>query len=106
MKDPEWYGVVGFDQARDVNTVIEKPMNPDSNYAVTGLFFLDTRAPFSAKKVKQSSRGELKIMSLLESYLVNNNLTVEKMGRGYAWLVTGTHASILDAGNFAKTLTE
>ena len=106
VKDPERCGVVGFDQAGKVKSVIEKPLNPVSNYAVTGLYFLDSTAPSRAKKVKPSSRGELEITTLLESYLANNNLTVEKMGRGYAWLDTGTHASLLDAGNFVKTLTE
>ena len=106
VKDPERYGVVGFDQAGKVNSVIEKPLNPVSNYAVTGLYFLDSTAPSRAKKVKPSSRGELEITTLLESYLANNSLTVEKMGRGFAWLDTGTHASLLDAGNFVKTLTE
>lgn len=106
VKDPERYGVVGFDETGKVNSVTEKPINPASNYAVTGLYFLDDTAPERAKKVIPSSRGELEITSLLESYLDHDCLTVEKMGRGYAWLDTGTHASLLDAGNFVKTLTE
>ena len=106
VKDPERYGVVGFDEMGKVNSVTEKPINPASNYAVTGLYFLDDTAPERAKKVIPSSRGELEITSLLESYLDHDCLTVEKMGRGYAWLDTGTHASLLDAGNFVKTLTE
>lgn len=106
VKDPERYGVVGFDETGKVNTVAEKPINPASNYAVTGLYFLDDTAPERAKKVIPSSRGELEITSLLESYLDHDCLTVEIMGRGYAWLDTGTHASLLDAGNFVKTLTE
>ena len=106
VKDPKRYGVVGFDETGKVNSVTEKPINPASNYAVTGLYFLDDTAPERAKKVIPSSRGELEITSLLESYLDHDCLTVEKMGRGYAWLDTGTHASLLDAGNFVKTLTE
>ena len=106
VKDPERYGVVGFDETGKVASVTEKPINPASNYALTGLYFLDNTAPDRAKKVTPSSRGELEITSLLESYLDHDCLTVEKMGRGYAWLDTGTHASLLDAGNFVKTLTE
>lgn len=106
VKDPKRYGVVGFDETGKVNSVTEKPINPASNYAVTGLYFLDDTAPERAKKVIPSSRGELEITSLLESYLDHDCLTVETMGRGYAWLDTGTHASLLDAGNFVKTLTE
>jgi glucose-1-phosphate thymidylyltransferase len=106
VKDPERYGVVGFDDAGYVNSIIEKPVQPDSNYAVTGLYFVDGSAPTRAKKVKRSVRGELEITSLLESYLKENILTVEKMGRGFAWLDTGTHGSLLDAGNFVRTITE
>tara|TARA_B110000003_G_scaffold214465_1_gene213646 strand:+ start:344 stop:1222 length:879 start_codon:yes stop_codon:yes gene_type:complete len=106
VNDPERYGVVGFDNSGDVNSIIEKPKEPASNYAVTGLYFVDGTAPERAKKVKPSARGELEITSLLESYLKEDNLTVEKMGRGFAWLDTGTHASLLDASNFVRTLTE
>lgn len=106
VKDPERYGVVGFDETGKADSVTEKPVNPASNFAVTGLYFLDNTAPVRAKRVKPSSRGELEITSLLESYLNDDCLNVEKMGRGYAWLDTGTHASLLDAGNFVKTLTE
>ena len=106
VNDPERYGVVGFDDAGNVNSIIEKPKEPASNYAVTGLYFVDGTAPERAKKVQPSSRGELEITSLLETYLVENNLTVEKMGRGFAWLDTGTHGSLLDAGNFVRTITE
>ncbi len=79
---------------------------PPSNYAVTGLYFLDGTAPARAREVKPSARGELEITTLLEMYLHDGTLSVEKMGRGYAWLDTGTHASLLDAGNFVRTLTE
>ena len=106
MNDPERYGVVGFDNSGTVSSIFEKPAQPASNYAVTGLYFVDGTAPARAKKVKPSARGELEITSLLESYLEENNLTVEKMGRGFAWLDTGTHGSLLDAGNFVRTITE
>jgi glucose-1-phosphate thymidylyltransferase len=106
VNDPERYGVVGFDNYGKVNSIIEKPERPASNYAITGLYFVDGTAPERAKKVKPSKRGELEITSLLESYLKENYLTVEKMGRGFAWLDTGTHSSLLEAGNFVRTITE
>ena len=106
VNDPERYGVVGFDKAGKVNSIIEKPKEAASNYAVTGLYFVDGSAPERAKKVEPSARGELEITTLLESYLIEGNLTVEKMGRGFAWLDTGTHGSLLDAGNFVRTITE
>ncbi len=106
VSDPERYGVVAFDDSGKVQSIVEKPDVPPSNYAVTGLYFVDGSAPQRAKQVKPSSRGELEITSLLESYLSDGCLNVEKMGRGYAWLDTGTHASLLDASNFVRTLTE
>lgn len=106
VSDPERYGVVAFDENGTVQSIIEKPETPPSNYAVTGLYFVDGSAPERAKQVKPSARGELEITSLLETYLVDGTLRVEKMGRGYAWLDTGTHASLLDASNFVRTLTE
>jgi glucose-1-phosphate thymidylyltransferase len=106
VNDPERYGVVGFDNSGKVNSIIEKPVRPASNYAVTGLYFVDGTAPERAKRVQPSARGELEITSLLETYLIEGDLTVEKMGRGYAWLDTGTHSSLLDASNFVRTLTE
>jgi len=106
VSDPERYGVVDFDADGTVKTIIEKPAVPPSNYAVTGLYFVDGSAPERAKQVTPSARGELEITSLLESYLHDGTLRVEKMGRGYAWLDTGTHASLLDASNFVRTLTE
>ena len=106
VSDPERYGVVGFDDAGKVQSIIEKPEVPLSNYAVTGLYFMDGTAPKRAKQVKPSARGELEITSLLETYLNEGTLRVEKIGRGYAWLDTGTHASLLDASNFVRTLTE
>lgn len=106
VSDPEHYGVVDFDKNGRVQSIIEKPAKPPSNYAVTGLYFVDGSAPERAKRVRPSARGELEITSLLESYLNDGSLRVEKMGRGYAWLDTGTHASLLDASNFVRTLTE
>ena len=106
VNDPERYGVVGFDNTGNVSSIIEKPVQPASNYAITGLYFVDSTAPKRAKKVKPSARGELEITSLLESYLKEDSLTVEKMGRGFAWLDTGTHGSLLDAGNFVRTITD
>jgi glucose-1-phosphate thymidylyltransferase len=104
VSDPERYGVVDFDAQGRARAIVEKPANPPSHYAVTGLYFLDGTAPQRAAQVKPSDRGELEITTLLESYLADGELTVEKMGRGFAWLDTGTHASLLDAGNFVRTL--
>lgn len=106
VNNPERYGVVGFDTTGKVNSITEKPKHPASNYAVTGLYFVDSTAPERAKKIKPSARGELEITSLLKSYLIEDNLIVEKLGRGFAWLDTGTHGSLLDAGNFVRTLIE
>ncbi len=104
VSDPQRYGVVGMNAEGQVTQILEKPENPPSHYAVTGLYFLDGSAPDRARKITPSARGELEITSLLESYLADDMLTVERMGRGYAWLDTGTHASLLDAGNFVRTL--
>jgi glucose-1-phosphate thymidylyltransferase len=106
VNDPERYGVVMFDETGTIKSIEEKPENPESNYAVTGLYFLDETAPERAKKIKPSSRGELEISTLLESYLEEGLLRLECMGRGFAWLDTGTHSSLLDAANFVRTLTE
>ncbi|MGJ8547385.1 MAG: glucose-1-phosphate thymidylyltransferase RfbA [Sulfitobacter sp.] len=104
VADPERYGVVGFSEDGAVNQIIEKPAVPPSSYAVTGLYFLDGTAPDRAARITPSQRGELEITSLLEDYLAEGALTVTTMGRGYAWLDTGTHESLLDAGNFVRTL--
>ena len=104
VSDPERYGVVGMDAEGTVTQIVEKPAVPPSHYAVTGLYFLDGTAPDRARRIAPSPRGELEITSLLESYLADGSLTVERMGRGYAWLDTGTHGSLLDAGNFVRTL--
>ena len=106
VADPERYGVVAFDADGAVQEIIEKPAVPPSNYAVTGLYFLDGSAPARARAVKPSPRGELEITSLLGMYLADGLLQVETMGRGYAWLDTGTHGSLLEAGNFVRTLQE
>ncbi|SMO69151.1 glucose-1-phosphate thymidylyltransferase RfbA [Paracoccus laeviglucosivorans] len=104
VADPERYGVVAFDENGTASAIIEKPTVPPSDYAVTGLYFLDGTAPERARSVQPSERGELEITTLLETYLHDGSLTVERMGRGFAWLDTGTHASLLDAGNFVRTL--
>ncbi|WP_394155616.1 glucose-1-phosphate thymidylyltransferase RfbA [Loktanella salsilacus] len=104
VSDPERYGVVGMDANGKVTQIIEKPAVPPSPYAVTGLYFLDGSAPARARSITPSARGELEITALLETYLADGSLTVERMGRGYAWLDTGTHGSLLDAGNFVRTL--
>nr|WP_318245735.1 glucose-1-phosphate thymidylyltransferase RfbA [Qipengyuania flava] len=106
VSDPERYGVVDFAEDGSVHSIVEKPEVPASNFAVTGLYFLDGSAPQRAAQVKPSARGELEITSLLDSYLEDGSLQVSLMGRGYAWLDTGTHASLLDAGNFVRTLEE
>ena len=106
VADPERYGVVDFDQDGVVRGIIEKPKVPPSNFAVTGLYFVDSTAPAKARAVVPSERGELEITTLLEMYLAEDSLQVQRMGRGYAWLDTGTHASLLDAGNFVRTIEE
>lgn len=106
VADPERYGVVDFDAEGQVRAIIEKPVQPPSNYAVTGLYYLDGRASELAESIRPSARGELEIVDLLEKYRAEGSLQVELMGRGYAWLDTGTHGSLLDAGNFVRTLTD
>jgi glucose-1-phosphate thymidylyltransferase len=106
VADPERYGVVDFGPDGTARSIVEKPAEPPSNYAVTGLYFLDGSAPERARAVTPSARGELEITTLLELYLHEGLLNVQQMGRGYAWLDTGTHASLLDAGNFVRTLSE
>jgi len=96
--------VVDFDAAGRARQIIEKPEVAPSNYAVTGLYFLDGSAPARARAVRPSPRGELEITDLLQMYLDEGALRVETMGRGYAWLDTGTHGSLLEAGNFVRTL--
>jgi glucose-1-phosphate thymidylyltransferase len=104
VNDPERYGVVEFDDSFKALSIEEKPLEPKSNYAVTGLYFYDQQVCDIAKSIKPSARGELEITTVNEAYLKMNQLTVEIMGRGYAWLDTGTHDSLLDAAGFIATL--
>ena len=106
VSDPERYGVVAFDADGTASQLIEKPEVPPSNYAVTGLYFLDGRASELAKQVQPSPRGDLELTELLQIYLDEGALQVETLGRGFAWLDTGTHGSLLDAGNFVRTLSQ
>jgi glucose-1-phosphate thymidylyltransferase len=104
VADPERYGVAAFDADGRVTSIVEKPKVAPSSFAITGLYFLDGRAPELAAAVKPSARGELEIVDLLERYRTEGTLQVERMGRGFAWLDTGTPGSLLDAGNFVRTL--
>lgn len=104
VQDPERYGVIEFDQGGKVVSLEEKPWKPKSSYAVTGLYFYDEHVVDVAKGLKPSARGELEITDLNRSYLEVGKLNVELMGRGYAWLDTGTHESLLDASQFIATL--
>jgi len=106
VSDPTAYGVVSFDADGRAETIEEKPANPKSNFAVTGLYFYDGRAVELAHQVKPSSRGELEITDLNRMYLEAGELSVEIMGRGYAWLDTGTHASLIDAANYVRITEE
>ena len=104
VQDPERYGVVEFDKQGRALSIEEKPEQPKSNYAVTGLYFYPNDIIEKAAKVKPSDRGELEITTINQMYLSENRLAVELMGRGYAWLDTGTHESLLEAGNFIETI--
>jgi glucose-1-phosphate thymidylyltransferase len=104
VNDPEHYGVVEFNEARKALSIEEKPVKPKSNYAVTGLYFYDEQVCDIAASIKPSARGELEITDVNRIYLERNQLDVEMMGRGYAWLDTGTHDSLLDAAGFIATL--
>jgi glucose-1-phosphate thymidylyltransferase len=106
VHDPERYGVVQFDAQGKVVDLLEKPANPPSNYAVTGIYFYDDRASQLARSIKPSPRGELEITDLNRAYLHEGNLNVERLGRGTAWLDTGTHNSLLDAGVFVRIIEE
>ncbi|EHU5004844.1 glucose-1-phosphate thymidylyltransferase RfbA [Vibrio vulnificus] len=104
VKDPERFGVVEFDADRKAISIEEKPTKPKSNYAVTGLYFFDNKVVSRAKQVEPSERGELEITTLNQMYLTANELNVEMLGRGFAWLDTGTYESLLDAAQFVSTI--
>jgi glucose-1-phosphate thymidylyltransferase len=106
VRDPERYGVVEFDDNEQAKSIQEKPEHPKSNYAVTGLYFYDNRVVDIAGSLQKSDRGELEITDVNRQYLAWNELQVEVMGRGMAWLDTGTHTSLLQAANFVETIEE
>jgi len=106
VNDPERYGVITFDKNFKATSIVEKPKNPKSHWAVTGLYFYDHHVVDLAKKLKPSARGELEITDINKAYLKKRKLNVQAFGRGYAWLDTGTYNSLMDAAFFIKTIEE
>ena len=106
VKDPERFGVIEYNDEGRIISIEEKPIKPKSNYAVTGLYFFDNRVIDIASKIKPSARGELEITDVINHYLSQGELNLEILGRGFAWLDTGTHDSMIDAGQFVKTVEE
>ena len=104
VRDPERYGVIEFDKNGTPISIEEKPENPKSNYSVTGLYFFDNDVVEIAKNLKPSKRGETEIIDVIKEYLNRDNLYVQKLGRGFAWLDTGTHDSLLQAAQFVQTI--
>ena len=104
VRDPHRFGIVEFDETLSIKSIEEKPQTPKSNYAVTGLYFYDNDAPNMAKEIRPSHRGELEITSLNNMYLDQQKLKLELLGRGFAWLDTGTHESLMDAARFVETI--
>ena len=104
VNDPERYGVAGFDDNGEVTSIVEKPVNPKSNYAVVGLYFYTNDVVQIAKTIKPSHRGELEITAINQAYLKRQKLKVQVLGRGFAWLDTGTHDSLMEAGQFIETI--
>jgi glucose-1-phosphate thymidylyltransferase len=106
VRDPERYGVVSFDASGKAEHIVEKPKHPKSSFAVTGLYFYDADVVDVAKSIKPSPRGELEITDVNRVYLQRGDLEVERLGRGFAWLDTGTHQSLIDAGNYVRVIEE
>lgn len=105
VSDPQRYGIVDFDSQMNVRSIVEKPKSPKTNYAIPGIYFLDSRAPEFAKSLRPSKRGELEITSLLKKYQIENNLTLDLLTDGFAWFDAGTFDSLLEASNYIRAIT-